>query len=130
MDIIQELSGTYTAHNDAEVLDKLAQLCDILTQKDTKIFEQSATIERQTAVIKAQIEEIHKLKAKQAQFYAAHPKDTYIVEFGNKAWRSLTFRDCISTKAGKRVCDWALTKKTKSSDDFRQYLIDVGFVAE
>ncbi len=114
----------------------LNQICDGIIRKDARIFDQAAvidqqaaTIRHQTAVIKAQIEEIHKLKASRVQFYVTHPKDTYVINFGNKAWRTLTYRDCISTKAGKKVCDWALTKKSKSTLEFRQYLIDVGYIA-
>ena len=121
------------------IFSTVEELQTILVKKDTAILEaqcafkkQKDVIEYQQTVIENQIFEIHQLKEQKIahRFYQPHPKDDFTIEFGNKAWRGITFRNAISTRAGQAICKWTLNKaetRSKKIIEFRQYLKDINF---
>ena len=118
--------------NDKYILKSVHELRDVLIDKDRKILEKNCSIQRQDEVIKDLIFETHQLKEKLVgyRFYSAHPKDEYMIEFGNRSWRKYTFRQCISTRAGKTICRWVLNRagtKSKKILEFKKYLVDLNF---
>lgn len=127
----------YTSgENDGEVLLKFINLIkardEHITALNLELDKKNNQIKHQIDIIKNQHLEIARLHQENAhyQFYPSHPKDKYVIDFGHRAWRDLTYRYCISSRQGQKICAWVLTKSasnTAAIKEFKKYLKDINY---
>lgn len=108
------------------------ELVTLLQNKDSKITELNLVITHQADVINKQIFELQTLYSEivKFQFYKPHPKDTYAINFGHSKYRGWTYRQIISSRDGKNLCKWVLTKSTVDTEpikEFKRYLREVNY---
>ena len=99
-------------------------LVDLVKQKDEYIMNLNNIVQRHVNVIKDQISEIATLNQEiiNYQFYPAHPKDDYKINFGHTAWRGWSYRFCVSSRQGKKICSWILNKTTTNTPAMKEFL--------
>lgn len=139
IDILETLLGVFEEDTPNDVLYAVyGKIFNLVSKKDKEINKNRVEIENkdkhvadQEVVIKRQIEEIcllhHALES--YNYYPRHPKDVYIVDFGYAKWRTMSYRACISTREGEKVCKWVQKKKLVSDGikSFRDYLNEIGY---
>lgn len=108
------------------------ELVELTQNKDKKITELNLIINRQSEVIIQQIQEIQTLYSDlvKFQFYRPHRKDHYVINFGHAKYRGWSYRRIISSREGKKLCSWVLTKTTVDTEpikEFKKYLREVNY---
>ena len=107
-------------------------LVDLIRKKDEIISNKDIELKANKDIILKQIDEImtiHKL-IDSFQFYPKHKKDHYSIDFGMPSRKIWSYRYCLSSREGKKICDWVVSKKTRNSkaiQEFKEYLIELGY---
>lgn len=132
-DLVQNSTSLpYEADHNDKAQENILELVALTQSKDAKIFALNCIITRQEEVIKNQICELHSLYSElvKFQYYKPHPKDAYLINFGHSKYRGWTYRQIISSRDGKKLCQWVLNKPTVDTEpikEFKRYLRDVKF---